>query len=179
MYRTLFISESECVILATQWYAKSFCVCLAKIWVCFQAWIANTCAHNSSRRSSVSIGRASSWQRQRFPWLNLKCHLKGTVAGDFLSKVISPKVPNCSSDSWYKAVSNIDSYSPRYSTFKVLTCYGLMRRIWLCAMGHCGRFSYALWAIAADLVMHYGPLRQICWGHCCWLGYKLWASKNR
>jgi hypothetical protein len=54
--------------------------------------------------------------------------------------------------------------------------YGLLRRIWLYAMGHCGRFGYALWAtarneavqyksavisalwaIAQDLVMRYGP----------------------
>jgi hypothetical protein len=37
------------------------------------------------------------------------------------------------------------------------------------ALGHCGEFCYALWAIVADLVMRYGPLRQI-WlyvmGHC-------------
>jgi hypothetical protein len=36
-------------------------------------------------------------------------------------------------------------------------------------MGHCGKFGYALWAIAANLVVRYGPLRQIwlyAMGHC-------------
>jgi hypothetical protein len=37
--------------------------------------------------------------------------------------------------------------------------YGPLRRIWLCAMGHCGGFGYTLLATAADLVMRYGPLR--------------------
>jgi hypothetical protein len=35
---------------------------------------------------------------------------------------------------------------------------GPLRRIWLCAMGHCGGFGSTLWATAADLVMRYGPL---------------------
>jgi hypothetical protein len=38
--------------------------------------------------------------------------------------------------------------------------YGPLRQIWLCAMGHCGKFGYTLWATAADLVMRYGPLRS-------------------
>ncbi len=37
--------------------------------------------------------------------------------------------------------------------------YGPLWRIWLCVMGHCGKFGYKLWATVADLVMHYGPLR--------------------
>jgi hypothetical protein len=54
--------------------------------------------------------------------------------------------------------------------------YGPLRRIWLCAMGRCSGFGYglwatarnkavgyksvvisALWAIAPDLVIRYGP----------------------
>jgi hypothetical protein len=31
----------------------------------------------------------------------------------------------------------------------------------LCAMGHCGGFGYTLWATAANLVMRYGPLREM------------------
>jgi hypothetical protein len=96
-------------------------------------------------------------------------HLKWTVAWDFLSKVISPKVPNWSPDSYTKSVLNIDSNSPRNSTSKVLTCNGPLQQIWLYAMGHCGKFSCALWATAANLVTRYGPLRRI-WlrgmGHC-------------
>jgi hypothetical protein len=46
-------------------------------------------------------------------------------------------------------------------------------------MGHCGKFSYALWATAANLVVRYGPLGQI-WlyatGHCGGFGYALWAN---
>jgi hypothetical protein len=93
---------------------------------------------------------------------------KGTVAWDFLSKVISPKVPNWSSDSRSKAVSNIDSNLPRYSTSKAFPRYGPLRRIFLCAMGHYGEFGCALWATAADLVIRYGPLWRI-W--LCAMGY--------
>jgi hypothetical protein len=39
--------------------------------------------------------------------------------------------------------------------------YGPLRRIWLHAMGHCGRFSSALWVIAKDLLKRYGPWRSI------------------
>jgi hypothetical protein len=53
-------------------------------------------------------------------------------------------------------------------------------------MGHCGGFGFTLWAIAADLVMRYGPLRgmkpysKICidyctMGHSVGFGYALWA----
>jgi hypothetical protein len=53
-------------------------------------------------------------------------------------------------------------------------------------MGHCGGFVYTLWATAADLVLHYGPLRdmklysKICidfcaMGHSAGFGYALWA----
>ncbi len=42
-----------------------------------------------------------------------KLWLKGTVEWDFLSYVISPKVPNWPPDSLSKAVLNIDSNSPR------------------------------------------------------------------
>jgi hypothetical protein len=53
-------------------------------------------------------------------------------------------------------------------------------------MGHCGGFGCALWATAADLVMPYGPLREmkpyskICidfcaMGHSAGFGYALWA----
>ncbi len=87
----------------------------------------------------------------------------------FFVQVISPKVPNRSSDSWSEAVSNIDSNSPWNSTCKVFPHYGPLRQILLSAMGHCGGFGYVLWATAADLVIRYGPLRQIClcaMGHC-------------
>ncbi len=82
--------------------------------------------------------------------------------------MISPKVPNWSPDSYTKAVSNIDSNSPRNSTTKVLT-----------PMGHCDRFGYALWATAINLVIRYGPLRQIslyAMGHCDRFGNALWAT---
>jgi hypothetical protein len=45
-----------------------------------------------------------------------KLGLKETVAWDFFL-MISPKVPNRSSESWSKAVSNIDSNSPRKFNF--------------------------------------------------------------
>ncbi len=96
-------------------------------------------------------------------------YIKGTVAWNFLSKVISPKVPNWSSDSLTKAVSNIDSNSQRYATSKVFPRYGPMRQIFLCAMGHYGEFDYALWATAVDFVIRYGPLQRIllcAMGHC-------------
>ncbi len=45
-------------------------------------------------------------------------------------------------------------------------------------MGHCDEFGYMLWATAATLVMHYGPLPQI-WlcvaGHYGRCGYTLWV----
>ncbi len=78
---------------------------------------------------------------------NWRTNIKGTVAWDFLSEVISPKVPNWSSDSWSKAVSNIDWNLPRNSTSKVSR-----------AMGHCGEFFYVLWATTVNLVVRYGPL---------------------
>ncbi len=64
--------------------------------------------------------------------------------------------------------------------------YGPLRQIWLCAMGHCGKFGYTLWATAADLGMCYGPIRgmksysKICddfcaMGHSAGFGYALWA----
>ncbi len=76
--------------------------------------------------------------------------LKGTVAWDFLSEVIPPKVPNWSLDLYTKAFLNIDS---------------IRQEIWLLrssrSRGHCGKFGNALWATTANLVVHYGPLRQI------------------
>ncbi len=83
--------------------------------------------------------------------------------------MVSPKVLNRSSDSWSKAVSNIDLNSTRNSTIKVFPRYGPLRRILVSAMGHCGGFGYALWATAADLVIRYVPLRRIwlcAMGHC-------------
>ncbi len=59
-------------------------------------------------------------------------------------------------DSWFKMVSKTDSNFAEYSTFKVLPRYGPLRQVWLCA-GPLRRSS-ALWTIAANLVMHYGPL---------------------
>jgi hypothetical protein len=47
------------------------------------------------------------------------------------------------------------------------------------AMGHCGEFCYALWATKPNLVVHYGPLQQIClynMGHFSRFGYALWAT---
>jgi hypothetical protein len=78
-----------------------------------------------------------------------------------LFKVISPKVPNWSPDSYTIAFSKIDSNLPRNLTSKVLTRYGPLRKIWLCALGHYGKFGGALWATAANLVIRYGPLRRI------------------
>ncbi len=104
-------------------------------------------------------------------WAVAKDFVKGTVAWDFLSEVISPKVPNWSSDSWCKAVLNTDSNSPRYSTSKVFPRYG---RIFLCAMGHYGEFGCALWATAADLVIRYVPPRRI-W--LCAMGH--WVKWSR
>jgi hypothetical protein len=87
----------------------------------------------------------------------------------FSSKVISPKVPNWSSDSWSKALLNKDSTLPRNSTSKVFSCYRPLRWILSCAMGHYGKFGCALYATAADLFICNGPLRLI-WlcaiGHC-------------
>jgi hypothetical protein len=73
--------------------------------------------------------------------------------------MISPKVPNSSSDSWSKAVLNIDLNLPRKIPF--------LRSFH--AMGHCGELCYAVWATAADLVIRYGPLPRIwlyAMGHC-------------
>jgi hypothetical protein len=89
-----------------------------------------------------------------------------------LSKVISQRAPNWSSDSRSKAVLNIDSNSRRNSTSKVFPRYGPLQRIFLCAMGHYSEFGSALWATAADLVMRYGPLRQI------WLRAMVYCSEK-
>ncbi len=82
----------------------------------------------------------------------------------FLSKVISPKEHNWSSDSRSKAVLNIDSNSPRNLTSRSFR-----------AMGHCGEFFYALWATMVNLVVRYGPLQRIwlCAGPLRWIW--LWA----
>jgi hypothetical protein len=104
---------------------------------------------------------------------------KGTDSWDFYSEVILPKVPCWSPDSWSKAVSNIDLSQPKYSTFKVLPghCSKFGYALWatavisewchtvktcdnFCGMGYSAGFTYALWAIVQDLVMHYGPKRQ-------------------
>jgi hypothetical protein len=67
-------------------------------------------------------------------------HFKETVAYDFLSKVISPKVPNRSSEGLSALWATAANFGKPYER-------------------HCGGFGYALWATAADLVMRYGPLR--------------------
>ncbi len=94
--------------------------------------------------------------------------LKGTVAWDFLSKVISPStqlVP------WF-AIWSIFEYrfefaeifdfqgpSALWATVANLVMhYGPLQRIWLLATGHCGKFRYALWATAENLVICHGPL---------------------
>jgi hypothetical protein len=46
-------------------------------------------------------------------------------------------------------------------------------------MGHCGEFFKPLWATTANLVLRYGPLRQIWFyamGHCDGFGYALLAT---
>jgi hypothetical protein len=46
-------------------------------------------------------------------------------------------------------------------------------------MGHCGKFGYALWATATNLVVRYWPLRHIwlyAMSHCGGFGYELWAT---
>jgi hypothetical protein len=46
-------------------------------------------------------------------------------------------------------------------------------------MGHCSGFGYMLWAIAADMVMRYGPLRRIwlyAMGQCGGFAYALWTT---
>jgi hypothetical protein len=68
--------------------------------------------------------------------------VKGQQRGIFLSKVISPKVP--------QSVLNKDLNSLRYSTIKVLLRYGLLWQI-----------CYELWATSTNLVMCFGPLRWI------------------
>jgi hypothetical protein len=46
-------------------------------------------------------------------------------------------------------------------------------------MGHCGEFSFALWATTVNLVMRYGPLRRF-WlratAHCGGFCHTLWAT---
>jgi hypothetical protein len=45
--------------------------------------------------------------------------------------------------------------------------------------GQCSNFGDALWAAVANLVMRYGPLRQIWFsamGHCGEFGDVLWAT---
>ncbi len=109
---------------------------------------------------SYSIKRTAAWDI--FVWCNFTKSTK-LVPWFFLSK----------------ALSNIDSNSPWYSTFKVHPCNGPLRRIWLyvmasmansvvyhgplrwiwiCAMGHCGEFGCPLWATASNIVLCYGPL---------------------
>ncbi len=41
----------------------------------------------------------------------------------------------------------------------LIMCYWPLQQILLCATGHCGEFSYALWATGADLVVRQVPLR--------------------
>ncbi len=55
--------------------------------------------------------------------------LQGQKCEIFLSKVISPKVPNLSPDSWSQEVSNVVCNWPRYSTLQVLPRYGPLQRI--------------------------------------------------
>jgi hypothetical protein len=87
---------------------------------------------------------------------------KGKVAWDFLSEVISSKVPNCSLIRDRKAV---DLNLRRYSTFNVLPRYGQLQQIWVMHHGPLPRMKHfikTLWqsglcATAQNLVMRYGP----------------------
>jgi hypothetical protein len=120
--------------------------------------------------------------------LTFRC-IKGTVAWDFLSKVIPPIVPNWSLNSWSKAVLNINLNSPSFQLLKSFLAIGHRGKFdhalwataanWWCAMGHCSEFGDALWATAANSVMRYGPLQRIWWcamGHCSEFGDVLWAT---
>jgi hypothetical protein len=90
--------------------------------------------------------------------------LKGTVAWDFLSKVTSPKVSNWSSDSWTKQ-------------FRIYIWIRWETRLLrsFCAMGHCGKFFYALWATTVNLIVRYGPLRRVWFGG---FGSTPWALRR-
>ncbi len=90
--------------------------------------------------------------------------------------MISPKVPNWSSDSWSKSVSNIDSNSPRNSTSKIFPRFGPLRPILLCTMGHYGEFSSALWPLrqiwlcAMSHCIEWGHTVKRCIGFCATMG---------
>jgi hypothetical protein len=87
--------------------------------------------------------------------------LKGQRREISLSGVISPKMANWPSYAWSKAVSNIDSNLPRYSTFYILPHYGPLQRLWWCALVHWGEFGDAPWVTAANLVLCCRPLSWI------------------
>jgi hypothetical protein len=131
----------------TSFFSWTLHVCGAQILSFKSSWF--FVAHSQSYRICLRfVAVACSLQRLKRQW-------------DFLSKVISPKVPTWPPDSWSKAVLNVDSNSPRYSTFKVLLCYGPMQQIWFCIVGPCSEFGAVLWATAAYFFMCYGPLLQI------------------
>ncbi len=78
-------------------------------------------------------------------------------------------------------VSNIDSNTPRYSTFYVLLRYGSLWRIWLRAIGHYSKVGDALWATAAKFMTRYGPVQRILLGamvHCDEFDYVKWATAH-
>jgi hypothetical protein len=135
-------------------------------------------------------------------------YFKRTVAWDFLSKVISPKIPNWPPDLWSIVVAKIFNLlgpSTLWATAANLAMpYGPLWRIWWCAMGHCGEFDdvlcmghcrefgYALWATVADLFIgffghcivwsHTEPFRRIwlcAMGHSAGIDNALWATAFR
>ncbi len=115
---------------------------------------------------SISISNVS---------MNMPKYCKGTVAWDFLPKVILPKVLTG------PLVRDLKQFEYRFEFAKIFKFQGSFAlwataAIWLCATGHCGGFGYALRATAADLVIRYGPLRRI-WlcatGHCGGSGYSM------
>ncbi len=78
--------------------------------------------------TSIQVLVFQSQCRKQYSATSVKCsRLKGQQREIFLSKVISPKVPNCSPDSGSKEVANIDSNSPRNLTSKILPRYGHCR----------------------------------------------------
>ncbi len=103
-------------------------------------------------------------------------------------------------DSLSKVFSNMDSNSPRYSTFLAPSAlwatadnlgmhYGPQQWIWWCALGDSSEFGDAIWrqrwiwwcvmATAVNLVICYGPQLWIWWcamGHNSEFGYALRAT---
>jgi hypothetical protein len=58
----------------------------------------------------------------------------------------------------YGPLRGMKQYSENLYRFQ---CCGPSCRICLCALSHNAVFGYALWAVGQDLVMRYGPQRQI------------------